>query len=135
MRKRNLDSINMIVVHCSASDNPRHDNIETIDRWHLAKGWEGCGYHFFIRKDGTIEVGRNLKYVGAHTKGFNLRSIGICLHGLKEENFTDIQKDQLVFLINYINSSMDQKIDVVPHRVLAKKECPVLDMMEIFERL
>lgn len=135
MRKRNLSRINMIIVHCSGSDNKRHDNISTMRKWHKAKGWNDVGYHYFIRKDGALEKGRSENTMGAHTKGFNAQSIGVCLHGLKEEKFTENQKDTLAKLIKEINSRYEQKIDIIPHRTIANKSCPVIDMMEFFGRL
>jgi len=55
--------------------------VKQIREWHKAKGWDDCGYHYVIRKDGTIEEGRELKYQGAHAKGRNADSIGIALAG------------------------------------------------------
>lgn len=45
----------------------------------VKNGWAGIGYHFVIRKDGTIERGRPLSVVGAHAQGDNLHTIGICM--------------------------------------------------------
>ena len=52
-----MRKINFVVVHCSATDNLKYDNIETIEKWHLEEnGWAGIGYHFFINKKGGIYV-------------------------------------------------------------------------------
>ena len=58
-----------------------------VHEWHLKRGWNGCGYHYIIRTDGSIERGRHHRYIGSHCKGFNGESIGIlvvadCNNGL-----------------------------------------------------
>lgn len=71
-----------IVVHHSGSI---YDNLEKIDAYHKSKGWDGCGYHFVIEKDGQVKIGRSLNKVGAHAKtcgpNRNRTHIGICLTG------------------------------------------------------
>ena len=54
---------------------------DDIHRWHLANGWAGIGYHFFVRKDGSIYRGRPENDIGSHAKGSNSDSIGICFEG------------------------------------------------------
>lgn len=69
---------NRIIIHnadakeCSAQD---------IHRWHKERGWSGMGYHFLVRKDGTIERGRPENTIGAHASGHNSDSIGVCFEG------------------------------------------------------
>ena len=71
---------NLIVIHHVGGID---DDVsaEEIHKWHLANGWAGIGYHYVIRKDGTIERGRPLDAIGAHTYGYNKTSIGINLVG------------------------------------------------------
>jgi len=80
--------VDRVFLHCSASDHANHDNVATMDRWHRERGWSGVGYHLFIRKDGTLEDGRDLERTPAAQSGHNRGSIAICLHGLKIEKFT-----------------------------------------------
>lgn len=54
---------------------------ETVHRWHLDNGWSGIGYHFLIRKDGTVEQGRPLNMMGAHCYGENSHTVGINIVG------------------------------------------------------
>jgi N-acetylmuramoyl-L-alanine amidase len=120
-----------VYIHCSASDNPEHDSVEVINRWHLERGWTGIGYHYFIRKDGKIENGRNLEKTPAAQKGYNTGSIAICLHGLELDQFTGRQLNSLKMLCNEINCSYtDIKFhghnEVNPH-----KTCPVIDVKEV----
>lgn len=81
----------MIVVHCSDSpdDNYKVD-VNTIRGWHMnERGFKDVGYHFVITRDGTIQVGRKENgdlvlagdEIGAHTVGYNSKSIGICWVG------------------------------------------------------
>lgn len=68
----------MVVFHHALADKC---SIEEIHSWHLSRGFEGCGYHFLVRKDGSIHHGRDIHYVGAHAMGRNWCSIGVCLEG------------------------------------------------------
>ena len=54
---------------------------EDINQWHIKRKWKGIGYHFVIRLDGKIEIGRDLDETGAHVKGYNTNSWGICYIG------------------------------------------------------
>lgn len=87
--KRNIQTV---FIHCSASDNPNDDNAETMELWHKARGFAEIGYHFFIHKDGTIQVGRDVEKIPAAQKGYNTGSLAICCHGLGIKNFTENQK-------------------------------------------
>ena len=72
------ENVEKIIVHCSATrEGDDSVNVEVIDRWHKARGWRGCGYHFVVLMDGKIEVGRKLNECGAHTKGINCKSWGV----------------------------------------------------------
>lgn len=71
----------LIVIHCSATKPSQDIGVKEITEWHVAKGWAGIGYHFVIRRDGQIELGRPLEDVGAHVQGHNSTSVGICMVG------------------------------------------------------
>ena len=84
--------VDRVFLHCSASDNPDHDDIATIRSWHVdERGWSDVGYHYFIRSDGALQEGRPLERTPAAQAGHNAGTVAICLHGLAEENFTDDQ--------------------------------------------
>lgn len=70
-----------IVVHGAWTPPNMDIGVKEIDQWHRDKGWKGCGYHYVIRRDGTLEVGRPRDTIGAHAAGHNVESIGICLVG------------------------------------------------------
>lgn len=116
----------LVVLHCSGSDNPAHDSISVIRNWHLHNGWSDVGYQYFVRQsDGEIEVGRPESLIGAHVKGYNENSIGICLSGNK--NFTEKQFRSTAKLLVDIKERYNlEDIDIVHHNELDKngKTCP-----------
>ena len=73
--------INLIVVHCTATQGNRTLSPEALDLMHRRRGFNGTGYHYYIRKDGTVHLTRPVERIGAHAKGFNASSIGICYEG------------------------------------------------------
>lgn len=132
-------AVSRVFVHCSASDRPEHDSAAVIDRWHREKGWAGIGYHFFIRKDGTLELGRDLEKIPAAQEGNNTGTIAICLHGLERENFTEAQFATLRSLcgqINYaygvmVSGAFFARVTFHGHCEVAKKACPVFDYQRV----
>lgn len=128
--------ISNIVVHCSDSDNLAHDDIGVIKRWHTKeRGFNDVGYHEFIRSDGNLQLGRPYYKAGAHVKGHNTYSLGICLHG--KNIFSKKQMDSLYqSLVNKIDSFDLSIEDIKGHYELDnKKTCPNLDMVEIRKNL
>jgi len=73
------DTTTSIILHHSQVSSPH--SVEDIHKWHQNKGWAGIGYHYFIAKDGEVYEGRPRETVGAHTRGQNQESIGICFEG------------------------------------------------------
>lgn len=69
------------VYHCSATHEGRDVTLQEIDSWHRARGFRKIGYHFLVHIDGSIDIGRTLDEVGAHAKGYNTNSVGICYIG------------------------------------------------------
>ena len=123
--------VSTVFLHCSASNSPFHDHVQVIRQWHLEKGWNDIGYHYFIRIDGTIQIGRDLETVPAAQKGHNRGSIAICLHGLNDEDFTEEQFDALILLCGQINKAYDRKITFHGHREVSSKLCPVFDYKRV----
>lgn len=123
-------SIHKVYLHCSASDNPKHDNVATMDRWHKQRGWSGVGYHFFIRKNGTIERGRDINKTPAAQGGHNRGTIAICLHGLAKSKFTKAQFDALTNLCGQIGAAYPHST-FHGHCEVSAKTCPVFDYRKV----
>ncbi|SDE89837.1 N-acetylmuramoyl-L-alanine amidase [Limimaricola pyoseonensis] len=78
--------VTTIVIHYSATPIEKSYTATDIDAMHRARGFNEIGYHYFIRRDGTVETGRDLSHpgrfeVGAHSQGENASSIGVCYEG------------------------------------------------------
>lgn len=121
--------LDALIVHCSASPNTGSIGSFEIDQWHRANGWIKCGYHLVIQRDGTIDRHhtRPLQSQGAHAKGHNDRTIGICLVGTDE--FTDEQMESLRLILNGYRMDYPD-VDILGHRDLpgVNKECPSFDV-------
>lgn len=134
IRKRK--STDFIVVHCSATLNRQEYDWKYIDRIHRSNGWLCIGYHFVILRDGTIQNGRPIDSIGAHVKGYNEKSIGICLiggidrNGDSVDNFTVEQKNSLRELIDWLRSIYTDA-EVLGHRDFpdVAKDCPCFDVI------
>ena len=123
--------VNRVFLHCSASDRPEHDSAAVIDAWHKQRGWTGIGYHFFVRKDGTLEPGRSLEKTPAAQEGNNTGTIAICLHGLAREAFTEAQFATLRTLCDQINQVYGGLVTFHGHCEVAAKACPVFSYREV----
>ena len=135
-------TIKEIIIHCSATETKpgsRPITIADIRRWHKARGFSDVGYHYYIRLDGTIEVGRPLSLAGAHCKGHNAQSIGICyeggiLHGKPCDTRTPIQRARMLELILALLTLFDIK-SIHGHNEFANKACPCYDVSKEYKRL
>ena len=118
----------MIVIHHTGNSSDDDLSAADIHAIHQAQGWSGIGYHFVIRKDGTVEVGRPLDYLGAHAYGENNHTIGIHVCGNFElVSPTDAQIESLAKLIadlTEIYSLQNTSDYVVGHRDLMPTACP-----------
>lgn len=130
---RDLKLIKMIIIHCSDTDLAEFDNIESIRKWHMAKGWRDVGYNYFIDKKGAIFEGRPLDQAGAHCAGYNMCSIGICFSGRKI--FYDAQFSMGWFLIKDLMKRFGlTKKDIYPHNHFnSGKTCPNFAINKIWQ--
>lgn len=100
-----MREINLIVVHCSATPEGKDYHVEDIRQMHIQRGFSDIGYHYLVPLDGDIEVGRKVDKIGAHAKGYNANSIGVCYVGGVDANYipkdtrTEAQKEALICLI------------------------------------
>lgn len=118
----------MIVVHHTG--NPTNDDLsaEEINESHQDQGWVGIGYHYVIRKDGIVEIGRPEWAIGAHAYGENSHTIGVHVCGNFEIGEpTAAQIESLAMLLANICTDYDLPIDrdhIVGHRELMPTACP-----------
>ena len=127
-----------IVIHCSQTRPSQKIGAKEIDRWHREQGWLKIGYATVIKRDGTIEQGREDDEVQAHVKGYNHTAFGLCLVGgakeenwkLEDDNFTGEQFESLKKeLTRLVLKYPDARI--VGHRDLDnKKFCPSFDVRQ-----
>lgn len=172
--------INLIVVHCSATNPIQNIGAHEIREMHImpklnpetnmyrylgknytfhdlpedvqgrsGRGWSDIGYNNVIRKNGVLEHGRDLSRAGAHAKGYNKNSIGICMVGgvdiynNPEDNFDDRQKETLrayidtmieVFPGSKVVGHRDLSVDMNEDGVITPDEwlkmCPCFDVKE-----
>lgn len=101
-----MRTINKIIIHCSATPEGKDYTVEDIDRDHRKRGFAKIGYHYVIYRDGTIHQGRKEPEVGAHARGYNANSIGVCYIGglardgkTTKDTRTQAQRDALVRLL------------------------------------
>lgn len=141
--------IKSLIIHCSATPNGKWFQAGEIDRWHHDRGFKradefrvrqnptlaAIGYHFVILVNGSVATGRHLDEVGAHAKGYNSKSLGICLIGT--DQFTPAQWDSL----SHVTRKMQEHVmllwggdapTVLGHRDLpgVNKTCPGFSVAE-----
>ena len=136
-----MRNINKIIVHCSATPEGKNFTVKQIDACHRQRGFNGIGYHFVIYLDGSVHVGRVLAKAGAHCKGYNAHSIGVCYIGgvatdgkTPKDTRTDAQKASLVKLITELRQQFPNA-SVHGHREFANKACPCFDARKEYKDL
>ncbi len=111
----------MIILHHAEAFNCTIDDIHS---WHLNNGWSGCGYNYFIKKDGAIYKGRADKAIGAHCLSYNSVSIGICMEGrFNVEEMGAAQYNSLKELVRYLQNKYNIS-KIYGHRELNQTDCP-----------
>jgi N-acetylmuramoyl-L-alanine amidase len=128
--------VRYIVIHYTATAVESDFSAADIDAMHKRRGWRGIGYHFYIRKNGSIEKGRPLRERGAHVKGHNHHSVGICyeggVHASDPHTGLDTRTDaQKAAMVRVIRDMLDRYpgAQVVGHRDMpgAATQCPGFD--------
>ena len=129
-----MRDIDKLIVHCSATREGQDISVDTIRGWHVVeRGWSDIGYHYVIYLDGTIMPGRPEEIQGAHCKGYNKSSLGICYIGGVEvdgvtpkDTRTSEQKSALKAMLLELKSVYCDAI-VYGHRDFSSKACPSFD--------
>jgi len=131
-----MRKIDRIIVHASATKPDQNITAKNIERWHVEdNGWRAIGYHYVIRRDGTLEKGRDIHEAGAHALGYNANSIGVCLVGgvdkfnSPEQNYTANQYYTLKKLLDVLCVTFPDA-DIIGHNDVSDKACPVFNVGE-----
>lgn len=134
-----MRKIDQIIIHCSATPEGRHVTVKEIRRWHKKRGWRDIGYHYVIYLDGTIHAGRPICQMGAHCKGHNAHSIGICYvggldnYGKPKDTRTEAQKASLKTLATQLRLQFPN-VTLHGHNEFARKACPCFNVITEFCR-
>lgn len=136
-----MRQITKIIVHCTATPESKNYTVDTIRKWHIAKGWSDIGYHYVIYLDGSVHKGRDEKIVGAHCLGQNANSIGVCYVGgvatdgkTPKDTRTEAQKRSLIDLLKKLKAKYP-KASIFGHRDFAAKACPSFDAKTEYKNL
>ncbi len=129
-------STDYIVIHCAATKASMDIGLTEIRKWHVQdNGWRDVGYHYIIRRNGEVELGRSNRDTGAHAAGYNHKSVSSCMVGgmaednSAENNFTAQQWTALLDLVKQLKSNYPDA-DVIGHNEISEKECPSFDVQK-----
>jgi N-acetylmuramoyl-L-alanine amidase len=139
--KQELKNIKQVVVHCSATRPSMDIGAKEINDWHLARGWRMIGYHFVVRRNGTLEVGRKITEMpAANGAGFNHNTATICwvggLHQVTGQS-KDNRTPEQITTMHSLRSVLDillKNPEWIGHRDIpgVKKDCPCFDVKTEF---
>ena len=132
--------ITLIVIHCSAVRPDQTSSVAQIDRYHREDRHYkfGVGYHYVIRRDGTVEPGRPEWLTGAHCLNHNAHSIGICyeggldIRGQPADTRTAEQKASMRQLLADLHQRYPRALIVGHHDLDPRKACPCFDAVKEF---
>ena len=132
-----MRKINQIIIHCAATPPNMDIGADKIRQWHKERGFNDIGYHYVIKRNGELQRGRDIGTQGAHARGHNKNSIGICLVGgvdknmKPDDNYTIMQKRKLRSLLNFLVVTFPGS-EVLGHRDLpgVTKDCPCFDVIK-----
>ena len=112
---------NKIILHHAEASKC---TVQDVHSWHLNNGWAGIGYHYFIRKDGSVYKGRPDGAIGSHCQGSNTGSLGICFEGnYMKETIPTAQYNAGIDLIKYLRGKYGN-LTIYGHKELLATECP-----------
>ena len=140
-----MRKVEKIILHCSATREGQHIDVDTIRDWHVnGRGWSDIGYHYVVYLDGSVHEGRPVERSGAHTKGLNSTSIGVCYIGGVEAHRTNgkykakdtrtpEQKKTLDALLWGLMKQYSATLH--GHNEFAAKACPSFDVQKEYDHL
>lgn len=139
--------IDLIVIHCTGTRENQRFTEEMLEQCHRDRGFDGCGYHYYIRRDGNVIGMRPIAKVGAHAHGYNIHSIGIAYEGgldcagRPKDTRTIYQRNSLQSLVSSLrldfpaarvvghrdlSPDLDGDGEISPHEWV--KSCPCFDV-------
>ncbi len=137
--------IDKIILHCSATPAGKHFDVDEIRRWHVeGRGWSDIGYHYIVYLDGSVNNGRPIEIPGAHVRGHNKHSIGVCYIGgvssIKdkrgkwpaEDTRTPEQKEALWKFLMELMAAYDGAT-LHGHNEFSSKACPSFDVQKEYK--
>ena len=133
-----MKDIKYIIIHCSATREDVAYTVEQMEADHKARGFRTIGYHYYVRRDGTVTQHRENYETGAHCKGYNSCSIGICYEGGLDRQgkpantLTDAQRRSMGTLIRALRKSYPAATLVGHCDLNPAKACPCFDVKEVF---
>lgn len=129
-----MRTIKEIIIHCTDTPEGRDVTVADITRWHKANGWRTIGYHYVVYRDGSVHAGRPESEIGAHCRGHNAHSIGVCYVGGHAadnpkkyiDTRTPAQRSALIDLLIRLRRKYPTA-RIYGHRDFAAKACPCFD--------
>ena len=127
-----------IVIHCSQTRPSQKIGVKEIDRWHRERGWLKVGYARVIKRDGTVEQGRDDDELQAHVKNYNHISTSVCVVGgakeenwkLGEDNFTSEEWESLKKVLEELVIKYPEARIVGHYELDERKTCPNFNVRE-----
>lgn len=134
-----MRKLEKVILHCSATPAGRDVSTEEIRKWHVeGNSWSDIGYHFVIELSGDLKIGRPLERIGAHVRGQNRGSIGVCYVGgmnramsAAEDTMNRGQEATFRNLMVALRASWGE-LSLHGHNEFSSKECPSFDVQEKF---
>ena len=135
-----MRKLDRIILHCTATPEGRHVDVDTIRVWHKARGWSDVGYHFFIYIDGSVHAGRAVEKTGAHVAGHNATTIGVVYvggtdaAGKAKDTMNAAQETAFVNLVKHLRDEYGP-LTLHGHNEYAAKACPSFKVKDKFKWL
>ena len=126
----NHDDVKLIVIHCSATRCDRDFSVDNLIATGNAKFGQPS-YHWYVRRNGNLVPILPETVRGAHVRGYNRCSLGICYEGgigrggQATDTRTPQQKATLYELLKQLHRDYPQA-RIIGHRELphVAKSCP-----------
>lgn len=135
-----MRKLDRIILHCTATPEGRHVDVDTIRVWHKARGWSDVGYHFIIYIDGSVHAGRAVELTGAHVAGHNATTIGVVYvggtdaAGKAKDTMNAAQETAFVNLVKHLRDEYGP-LTLHGHNEYAAKACPSFIVKDKFKWL